>query len=185
MPGPSLPADEFVQAFAQHGRTLWVIASAWVGRTDAPDLVQEAARVAWERREQFTPGTDLRAWMAQIVRHVGANWRRRLRPELRSPELLDVVAAKAVKSSLGSLWPFDADRHGLSDELARALSSLPETARACLLLQVVMDHSFAEIAAMLDIPENTASSHARRARLAVRAALEPEVLGRTPASETP
>jgi RNA polymerase sigma-70 factor (ECF subfamily) len=182
MPGASLAADEFVEAFAQHGRSLWVIASAWAGRHEAADLVQEAARVAWERRAQYAPGTDARAWLAQIVRNLGANWRRRRRPELRAVEDLD---GSKAPSPLVPLWPFDADRHGLSDELAQALAALPEVARACLLLQVVVGHSFAEIGEMLEIPENTASSHARRARLALRAALETTAVGREAAPETP
>lgn len=182
MPGTTLNTDDFVQAFAQHGRSLWVIASAWAGRNEAADLVQETARVAWERRAQFAPGTDARAWLAQIVRNLGANWRRRRRPELRAVEDLDDGKAPP---SIVPLWPFDADRHGLSDELAQALAALPEVSRACLLLQVVVGHSFAEIAEMLEIPENTAASHARRARLALRAALEAKAEGRVTAPETP
>ncbi|MBM4062784.1 MAG: RNA polymerase sigma factor [Planctomycetes bacterium] len=182
MPGSVLGSDEFVAAFTRHGRALWVIASAWVGRGDAADLVQEAARVAWERRQQFEPGTQERAWLAQIVRNVGANWRRQRRPEPRPDEQFADVAARAAPAPA---WPFDADRHGLSDELARALGALPEVARACLLLQVVLGHSFAEIATMLEIPENTASSHARRARLQLRAALEANEPARAPAPETP
>jgi RNA polymerase sigma-70 factor (ECF subfamily) len=163
-----LDAEAFVSAFAQHGQTLWVVAAAWVGRADAEDLVQEAARVAWQKRNAFAPGTDVRAWLSQIVRNVGANWRRRAQPELREPSSLPQLAAPALPAAA---WPFDADRCGLSDELARALAALPEVARACLLLHVVTGHSFAEIAAMLDLPENTAASHARRARLALREAL--------------
>lgn len=182
MPGPSPSADEFVQAFARHGRALWVIAAAWVGQMEAADLVQEAARVAWERRQQFAAGSDLRAWLAQIVRHLGANGRRRKGPELRAPEAFDRFPAAPAPVPT---WPFDADRHGLSDELARALSSLSEVTRACLLLHVVLDHSFAEIAAMLDLPENTACSHARRAREALRAALSAPVRQPAPATEKP
>jgi RNA polymerase sigma factor (sigma-70 family) len=177
-----LGADEFVQAFRRHGRTLWVLAAAWVGRGEAADLVQETACVAWQRREQFEPGSDARAWLSQIARHLGANWRRRLRPEPRAPEELPELAAAP---RLVPALPFDADRHGLSDELANALAGLPEVARACLLLHVVLGHSFAEIATMLDVPENTASSHARRARTALRAALAPSPVPAAPLPESP
>lgn len=68
---------------------------------------------------------------------------------------------------------FDADRWQLPDELARALQDLPESARASLLLHVVGGLPFAEIATMLDMPENTVTSLARRARLSLRAALAP------------
>jgi RNA polymerase sigma factor (sigma-70 family) len=182
MSSPLLGSDEFADAFARHGRTLWVIASAWVGRPDAADLVQETARVGWERRQQFQAGGDVRAWLAQITRHLGSNWRRRSRLELLPPEGLQAVVAPPP---LVPMWPFVAEQHDLSEGLTRALASLPEVARACLLLQVVMGHSFAEIGAMLDIPENTASSHARRARLALREALTTKVSVRTPLREAP
>jgi len=182
MDASPLDAEQFVRAFAQHGQALWVLASAWVGRGEAADLVQETARIAWERRASFVLGTDLRAWLAQIARHVGANWRRRLRPEPRAHEHLP---ERAVAASIQPVWPFDADRLGLSDELTNALGSVAEVARACLLLQVVMGLSFAEIGAMLGIPENTAASHARRTRLLLREALQPHSLGRAPAPEMP
>lgn len=180
MPVATLGEDEFVQAFADHGRTLWLLAAAWVGRGEAQDLVQEAARVAWQRRLQFTDGTDLRPWLSQIVRHVGANWRRRKRPEPRAPADLPNTAASPV---LGALWPFRADAH-LSDELAQALDALPEVARACLLLHVIAEHTFAEIAAMLDVPPNTVGSHVRRAREALRTALAPTTGAREPLPES-
>ncbi len=180
MPVATLGADAFVQAFTENGRTLWLLAAAWVGRSDAQDLVQEAARVAWQRRDQFVVGADLRPWLSQIVRHLGANWRRRKQPEPRAPEDLPEPAAAPV---LGSLWPFRADAH-LSDELAHALEALPEAARACLLLHVVAEHTFAEIAAMLDLPANTVGSHVRRARASLRAALVPAPV-RQPLPEAP
>ena len=177
-----LGADEFAEAFARHGPTLWILAAAWVGRGEAADLVQETARVAWQRRDQFVRGSDLRAWLSQIARHLGANWRRQKRPEPctheQLPEPHGVPEPRAT-------WPFDADRNGLADDLARALADLPEAARACLLLHVVMGHSFTEIATLLDIPENTAASHARRARLALRTALAPASIDPTPVPESP
>ncbi|MFO1076821.1 MAG: RNA polymerase sigma factor [Planctomycetota bacterium] len=168
MSGLSGP-DEFTAAFARHGRALWVVAAAWVGKADAMDLVQETARIAWERRTEFAPGTDARAWLSQIVRNVGANWRRRRLAEPADPAVLQttVTASPAVHPVQG----FDAESLGLPDDLAAGLAALDEVPRACLLLQVVTGLTFAEIAAMLDIPENTAASHARRARLRLREAL--------------
>ena len=167
MPRSTLGPEEFATAFQRSGRSLWVLAAAWVGRGEASDLVQETARVAWERRGQFVPGSDSRAWFAQIARHLGANWRRRRRPVAADPGELPETAAPAPVTDA----TFDVDRLGLSDELAMGLSSLSEVARACLLLHVVMGHSFAEVASLMGIPENTAASHVRRARIAMREAL--------------
>ena len=163
-----LGADGFTQAFARHGRALWVLACAWVGRSDADDLVQEVARVAWQRRDTFGGG-DVAPWLATIARQLGANWRRKRRPEVRAPADLPEVAFTPSPDA----WPFDVDRAGLSDDLARALRGLSETARACLLLRVVLDLGFVEIGSMIGVSENTAASHARRAREALRAALTP------------
>ena len=177
-----LSADEFTEAFGRHGPTLWMLGAAWVGRGEAADLVQETARVAWQRRDQFVRGSDLRAWLSQIARHLGANWRRQKRPE---PHALEQLPERHSAPEPRATWPFDADRSGLSDGMARALADLPEVARGCLLLHVVMGHSFTEIATLLDIPENTASSHARRARLALRAALTSSSFDPTPVPESP
>ncbi|MGC6486976.1 MAG: RNA polymerase sigma factor [Planctomycetota bacterium] len=163
-------AEAFTEAFAHSGRALWVIASAWVGRDEAEDLVQETARVAWQRRQQLRSGDPPGPWLAAITRRLGANWRRRRRPEVRAEEALP----ERVSSSLEQAeWPFDVDRAGLSDELAAALARLPEVARASLLLHVVLGYGFAEVGEMLGINENTAASHARRARLQLREALTP------------
>ncbi len=180
MPKPNLAADEFVAAFARHGRTLWLLAAAWVGGGEAADLVQETARIAWQRRDSCRAGSDIGAWLAQIVRHTGANWRRKRRPEATDPALLQPLAAGAPAIGAGVV---DVER--LPDAVARALQSLPEVARACLLLQVVGGMTFPEIATMLDLPENTAMSHARRARLALRSALGVEATAPHPVVEAP
>lgn len=160
-----------MRAFETHGRALSAIASAWVGRVDVPDLLQEAARVAWQGRARFTPGSDLRAWLAQIIRHVGANWRRRQRPvtlvPVESAELVD-PRGPAVSSPASG---FDAESLGLPDDLARGLAGLSPTARECLLLHVVAGHTFIEIGEILGMSHNTAQSHARRARETLRASL--------------
>lgn len=170
MPADLLAADEFEAAFARHGRALWVLAAAWVGRTEAQDLVQETARIGWQRRARFVPGSDLAAWLAQIVRHTGANWRRKQRPVFDDPAVLPEPAARREPARAGM---HGIDHEHLPDELAQALQGLPEAARASLLLHVVGGLTFPEIAKMLDVPENTAMSHARRARLVLRAALSP------------
>jgi RNA polymerase sigma factor (sigma-70 family) len=179
MTAAPLGADEFAAAFARRGRALWLLAAAWVGRGDAQDLVQEVARIAWQKRASFAAGSDLGAWLAQIVRHTGANWRRKRRPVAGS----DWVEPPARAES-PPLLAFDADRWQLPDELTRALQALPEAARAALLLHVVGEMPFAEIATMLAMPENTVTSLARRARVSLRAALAPDAAAPAAASTT-
>ena len=178
----TLEAAEFEAAFARHGRALWVLAAAWVGRHDAQDLVQETARIAWQSRARFVPGTDIAAWLAQIARHTGANWRRKPRPVATDP------ASLPEPTGCTTSWrsdPHGVDPEDLPDELAHALRALPEAARASLLLHVVTGLTFPEIAKMLDLPENTVTSHARRARLSLREAMSPRATAPTPQPEAP
>lgn len=178
----TLAPAEFEAAFARHGRALWVLAAAWVGRHEAQDLVQETARIAWQNRARFLPGSDLAAWLAQIARHTGANWRRQSRPTAVDPSLLPEPVARAAPLQ-NLVHGVDAD--DLPEELAQALRALPEAARASLLLHVVVGLTFPEIAKMLDLPENTVTSHARRARLALREALSPRATAPTAQPEAP
>jgi DNA-directed RNA polymerase specialized sigma24 family protein len=53
----------------------------------------------------------------------------------------------------------------LDTRLRAALDELTPDQRCCLLLKTILHHDYATIAAILDIPEPTARSHARRARL--------------------
>jgi RNA polymerase sigma-70 factor (ECF subfamily) len=55
-----------------------------------------------------------------------------------------------------------------------ALRELPDDARAALLLRVVLDMDYAEIAASLDLPPGTVASHLHRARADLRERLAPE-----------
>jgi RNA polymerase sigma factor (sigma-70 family) len=169
-------ADEFVATFVRHGRALWLLAAAWVGRGEAQDLVQEAARIGWQRRDRLVAGTDAAAWLAQIVRHAGANWRRKRRPECNDPAALPEPFARAEHHD-GAL--------DLPDELAHALAALAPQARESLLLHAVGGLTFGEIGALLGVPENTAASHARRARLALRAAVPDAARGVNTPQPTP
>ncbi len=57
-----------------------------------------------------------------------------------------------------------ADQTSFDDEVLAALDNLEATARACLLLRVVLDMPYAEISRILDLPAGTAMSHVHRAR---------------------
>ena len=69
----------------------------------------------------------------------------------------------------GLLGHSDADVlvHAVMD----ALRTLDETARACLLMRVVLDLPYRNIALALNIPEGTAASHVHRARATMRSNL--------------
>jgi RNA polymerase sigma-70 factor (ECF subfamily) len=168
MPEPSpqaeradpLGEEEFAARLQADRRRLWTIAAAILGSPhDADDVVQEASVIAMEKLEQFRRGTSFAAWMGQIVRYVALNQRRK-RGRDRSVRLDPEGLAPA-----GCRPGPDAE---FNSAVLDAVGDLDEMARTCLLLRIVCDMSYREIASSLDIPEGTAMSHVHRSRKALR-----------------
>lgn len=160
-----------------HAR-LWGLATALVGdRSEAEDLVQEAAMVGLKKLEQFTPGSNFSAWMAKIVRLHAVNWRRKKagrRTSAADPTDLDQSqSAPELPSSEPQVRDSAAGKtHHIEEEfddtLLKGLQQLDEVPRACLLLRVVHDLAYDEIAAMLELPSGTAMSHVHRSKRRLR-----------------
>jgi len=169
----ALTAEEFARRFRLCAPTLWCVAAAIVGdRVRAEDILQEAAMIALSKLDDFEAGTSMRAWLAQIVRFVALNHRRRAkrRGERLGPPRLSLVEdpEPVGVSSHGQLVP---GQRNFDDAVVAALDDLADTARACLLLRTVMDLDYREIGEVLGIPEGTAMSHVHRARSRMRRTL--------------
>ena len=61
---------------------MWLIRD----RTEAEDIVQETLTQALQSFHRFQPGTNARAWLLTILRHVRSN---RLRTRQRRPEVVE------------------------------------------------------------------------------------------------
>ncbi len=165
-----LRPDDFAERFTACSRPLWCIAAAVAGRDQAQDVVQEAALIALGKLHQFDPATSFTAWMGRIVRFCGLNIarhsaRRRTVP-LEGRAFGESVADKPAppKPPLTGRGELACDQASFDDSVLAALGTLGETARTCLLLRVVGELPYREIARVLDIPEGTAMSHVHRAR---------------------
>lgn len=184
---PARPADarleprQFAVLFEQSWRTLWCIAAAVLGRRDeVDDVLQESALIAMNKLDEFDPETSFAAWMGQIVRYTALNTgRRRARRQAITPgsdRLVEQSESQEKNYSAGSKdvtsdGHVAADQSSFDDRLLNALSRLGETQRACLLLRVVQELSYKDIALALSIPEGTAMSHVHRAQKALRETL--------------
>jgi RNA polymerase sigma-70 factor (ECF subfamily) len=155
----------FSRAFSGSSRALWCIAAAILhDKTAAHDVVQEAAVVALSKIGEFDPRTSFLAWAGQIVRFLALNERRRRQ---RSQERAELVEGPARAPAEGVV------EERLRAELRRAVDGLDDTARACLLMRIVAEMGYKDIAAALGIPEGTAMSHVHRSRQALRKELAP------------
>ena len=137
---------------------------------EAEDLVQETYIKAFRHRDQFTPGTNLKAWLFRILTNTFINQYRRKAARPETTELDDVDESILYRHmrdvSPGSSSPdpeAELINSTLSSEVKEALESLPEKFRTTVLLDVE-GFSYKEIAQMLDIPIGTVMSRLHRGR---------------------
>jgi RNA polymerase sigma factor (sigma-70 family) len=158
---PRLSSADFAMHFENSSRTLWCVAfSVLRDRELARDIVQESAIIGLRKVHEFEPATSFVAWMSQIVRYTAMN---EVRRRSRRRENAGVEAAEnSVRAHA------DTSELGFDEKLTQALDLLDETARACLLMKVVMGLEYKDISEALGIPEGTAMSHVFRARKALR-----------------
>lgn len=159
-------ADAFATAIAAEMPRLRRFARVLARGTDvADDLVQETLLRAITARDQFEPGTNLRAWLFTILRHARAAAARRA---ARSP----IVEADTLPESAVSGG--QEERQAMRD-VATAFRRLARIHREALWLVVVEGLDYAEAARILDVPPGTLRSRLSRAREALR-----EAIGMTP-----
>jgi RNA polymerase sigma-70 factor, ECF subfamily len=135
--------------------------------TDAEDLVQETMARAYTGLRNFTPGTNVRAWLYRILTNTFINTCRKrgrepaqtLRAEFE--QLLDArdgVGQRAQSAESEAL-----DRVADS-EVMQALMELPEGFRAAIYLADVEGYPYRDVAQMLEIPIGTVMSRLHRGR---------------------
>jgi RNA polymerase sigma-70 factor (ECF subfamily) len=151
--------ERFVRLTMPHMEALYRTALYMTGRRErAEDAVQEAYLRAWRYFETFGEGRDAKVWLFAILRNAifEAARKRRREPAAAS---LDEVGPENVG---GRFEPPDAR---LGDrEIVEAIERLPEEFRIVVLLAVVEDMKYREIAEALDIPIGTVMSRLYRGR---------------------
>src|SRR5213079_264175 len=89
---------------------------------------------------------------------------------------------------LGRHGELPADQAFFDDHVTKALNSVSDVARACLLLRTIEQMEYSEISRLLQIPEGTAMSHVHRARQHLRERLAdkfPNMASQPPTEENP
>ncbi|MBI4586771.1 MAG: RNA polymerase sigma factor [Planctomycetes bacterium] len=134
----------------------------------AEDLVQEVFLRVFLSRERYRPLVSFSAYLFSIARNV---WRDRLRRQRRSPRLA-LNDRRALEQTVDGAKFLSGVEENLAARLdvREALVELPDPQRLTLILSVYQGLSYAEIAAVLEIPVGTVKSrmfHALR-RLKVK-----------------
>ncbi|HEY3267548.1 MAG TPA: sigma-70 family RNA polymerase sigma factor [Armatimonadota bacterium] len=140
-------------------------------RDDAEDLTQDAVVQAYRAFGSFRNGTNFKAWLFRICVNLYVDsYRSRRRIPAMMPLLDSDVDEDPEHARIAS--PEEEMMEAVMDEeLERALSALPETFRAVVLLCDMEGMAYEETAAALSIPIGTVRSRLFRARNQLRAAL--------------
>lgn len=141
---------------------------------DAEDLLQDTYVRAFEKFHLFRAGTNLKAWMFRVMmnRFINLYRRRQAAPDRAMPENFDaagpaqaVLAADfASAQSMSRLMTEPVFLDSLDDRLKRALEGLGAEYREILILNVIGDMAYKDIAETLSIPIGTVMSRLSRAK---------------------
>lgn len=146
-------------------------------RSDAEDLVQEAALLAFRGFGSFEPGSNFKAWFFKILTNC---YRSKYRRDKRRPTVdLDDTPDLYLYARSGEVgFPTDGpdpasallDRLG-TERVVAALDQLPEEYRIVSTLYFMQDFSYEEIARTLECPVGTVRSRLHRGRKILQKAL--------------
>jgi RNA polymerase sigma factor (sigma-70 family) len=135
---------------------------------DAEDLLQDALLDAYTGFHTFREGTNVKAWLFRILynRWVSTYRRRQCRPAEVSVEEITERDLDGLRSAEAEVMEAVPD-----SQIQAAMHALPEGFRAAVYYADVYGYTYAETAAILNIPLGTAMSRAARARQRLRIAL--------------
>ena len=129
----------------------------------ADDLAQEALAKAWQCRDSFTMGTNMKAWAFMILRN---QFYSDMRRAWRSVQLDQDAAERTL------LATDDPDAPIQLNELRMALAALPVDQREALILVGAGGLSYEEAAEICQCAVGTVKSRVSRARDALRRIME-------------
>ena len=171
-------------AAAHRGNRAWLLARARALLGDpgaAEDAVQETFLRAWAACRTFDPsaGPTLATWLGTIGRNVAVDMlrARSVRPRL-APESDDATDRADAGAGVDGAVDTALQRMVLLD----ALSQVSPEHRGVVLLAVVRDRPYADVAAALDIPVGTVKSRVHHALRGMRRSLGHPSLDRLPIS---
>jgi RNA polymerase sigma-70 factor (ECF subfamily) len=192
-PKRSLAPDPFETQVLSHLDALYAVACRLTkSPLDAEDLVQDALVKAMRARDQYQPGTNLKAWLFKILTNTFINKYRRgglERVVLDGPDADPLADGWVSAASMRALRDPETQalRPLVAQEINRALDDLPEEFRLAVVLSDVEELSYKEIAEAMDCPVGTVMSRLHRGRRLLQKRLYDHavLLGITPVNDAP
>ena len=157
---------QFEEKLAAARPRLWRLAHSWChNRMLADDLVQEALAKALGRHAQLRDAEALNGWLCSILANC---WHDHLR---RRKDATDIDELGEGDLPADGSPEDDCLQNEIVRRVRQAVANLPTGQREVVTLVDLEEFSYAEVAAILDIPIGTVMSRLSRARVALREAL--------------
>jgi RNA polymerase sigma factor (sigma-70 family) len=138
---------------------------------DAADLTAETFAVALEALDRFDPSRgEPIGWLFGIARHRGANARRRGAVEDRARRRLGIERLRLDDAGIEQVESA-ASAELIRVELRDGFEALPPDQRDAVVLRVLLDHDYSELAAAAGTSEAVARKRVSRGLSALRARL--------------
>lgn len=134
---------------------------------ESEDLVQDTLLKAFRFFDKFEKGTNAKAWLFQIMKNSFINNYRKTTREPFKVDYDDVQNFyETIKSDDVKTQHYENDAFSdvLDDEIANALSILPDDFRTVVFLSDIEGYTYEEIADFIDCPVGTVRSRLHRAR---------------------
>jgi RNA polymerase sigma-70 factor (ECF subfamily) len=188
--GPAPQPDSFEVELLGHLDTLYGVSCRMTRSTsEAEDLVQDTVVKAMRARDQFTPGTNLKAWLLRILTNTFINRYRRggmERDLLDGPDADSLTDGWVGATTMRAMR--DPETQALSPlleaEVQRALDELPPDFRLAVVLSDVEELSYKEIADAMGCPIGTVMSRLHRGRRMLQKSLREQAVAMGIVSET-
>jgi RNA polymerase sigma-70 factor (ECF subfamily) len=174
-------AEAFEELVIRYQSRLVTLLEHMVGSRDlAEDLAQEVFLRVYRARKRYHPGARFSTWLFTIANNVASNalrsqFRRR-EVSLRCPESGSTGGRPLegmIRASSSQIPARQLDKAEMRDIIRLALTSLNERQRMAVLLCKFEGMSYADIAEAMDMSPQAIKSLLSRARVNLRAVLEP------------
>lgn len=171
--------DAFETLVKLHGAQMLAVANRFMHcEQDAQDAFQDALICVFRKADQFEKGSKFSTWLHRVtINACLMKLRAERRHEVNIDDLLPAFDETGHHARRPASWEDGPAEHAESAELRRrvraAIDQLPETYRTVLLLRDIEELDTDETARVLDCSANCVKTRLHRARLALRALLEP------------
>ena len=151
-------------------------------REEAEDLVQQTYERAFRSWRQYTPGTNLRAWLLRILANLNIDQGRRQQRSPKTTSLDTETGDYFLYNKLEAQVPDANPDEGRvlerlsQDSIVDALADVPHDFRDVVVLVDIGEFSYADAAQILDIPIGTVMSRLHRGRRILKKNLADEAV---------